>query len=188
LENCGEAQKHGKTFHYAWLLLSIVLVARELPEDNQFSTINRDLSEAVKYASLWATKDSNRICNSKIFWVFMEINLKIGINRKLQLSPTVFNILQSFSEFKADIHSVYIKACEDSAKQCRKLPFVAIDDVIFKILETWLSKWRTPDIAKLEKLEAQRKKEEVKQCIVQLAEERRKKAVAVEEWMAWDTA
>lgn len=31
LENCHESQEQGKTFHYAWLLLSIVLVGRELP-------------------------------------------------------------------------------------------------------------------------------------------------------------
>lgn len=33
LESCREAQELSKTFHYAWLLLSIVLVAWELPED-----------------------------------------------------------------------------------------------------------------------------------------------------------
>lgn len=54
-------------FHYAWLLLSIVLVTGELPEDSQFPTIYRDLLEAAKYASLWATKYANRICDSKIF-------------------------------------------------------------------------------------------------------------------------
>lgn len=31
LANCHEAQDESKTFHYAWLLLSIVLVAWELP-------------------------------------------------------------------------------------------------------------------------------------------------------------
>lgn len=44
-------------FHYTWLLLSVVLVAWELPEDSQFPSVARDLPEAVKYASLWATKD-----------------------------------------------------------------------------------------------------------------------------------
>lgn len=34
LNNCREAQKEGKTFHYGWLLLSIVLVAGELIEDS----------------------------------------------------------------------------------------------------------------------------------------------------------
>ena len=34
LTNCHEAQKQGKTFHYTWLLLSIMLVVGELPEDS----------------------------------------------------------------------------------------------------------------------------------------------------------
>lgn len=56
--NCHEAQEQGKTFHYAWLLFSIVLVAWKLPKDNQFPSVTTDLPEAEKYASLWATKDT----------------------------------------------------------------------------------------------------------------------------------
>lgn len=54
-------------FHYAWLLLSIVVVAWELPEDSQFPLIASDLPGAAKFASLWATKDPERVKNSKIF-------------------------------------------------------------------------------------------------------------------------
>ena len=59
-----------------------MLVAGKLSEDSQFPTIARDLSQAMKYASLWATKDANRIHANKIFWVFMEMNIRMGINRK----------------------------------------------------------------------------------------------------------
>ena len=65
--NYREAQDHRKTFHYAWLLLSIVLVAGELSKDSTFPIIDRDLPEAAKYALLWATKDAKRIRDSKIF-------------------------------------------------------------------------------------------------------------------------
>lgn len=58
LANSCEAQELSKTFHYAWLLLSIVLVAWELPEDSQFPSVMPDLPEATKYALLWATKDA----------------------------------------------------------------------------------------------------------------------------------
>lgn len=75
LENCREAQEQGKAFHYAWLLLFIVLVARELPEDSQFPMIDRDLHEAAKYTLLWAMKDATRINANKIFWVLMEMNI-----------------------------------------------------------------------------------------------------------------
>ncbi len=43
----------------------------------------------------------------------MEMNIKMGINHKLQLSPTVYNSLQSFAEFKEYFHNVYIRAQKD---------------------------------------------------------------------------
>lgn len=52
LTNCEEAQEQGKTFHYELVLLSILLVAGELLEDSQFLSIEQDLLEAEKYASL----------------------------------------------------------------------------------------------------------------------------------------
>lgn len=58
LANCREAQEHNKTFHYTWLLLSIALVAWEMPEDNQFPLVAPNLPEATKYASLWTTKNA----------------------------------------------------------------------------------------------------------------------------------
>ena len=75
----------------------------------------------------------------------------MGINRKPQLSPIVYNSLQSFVEFKLDFHNIYIRACKDLAKKWSKLPFIAIDDVIFDVLETWLPEWRTLDITVVEK-------------------------------------
>ena len=65
-------------------------MAGELPEDSQLPIIDRDLLEGTKYASLWDTKDAKRICHSKIFWVFMEMNLRMDINHKPWLSPTVY--------------------------------------------------------------------------------------------------
>jgi len=93
-----------------------VLVAGELSEDSQFPIIDMDLLEAMKYTSLWATKDARRIRDSKIFWIFMEMNLKMGINHKSWLSPTIYNSLQSFAEFKADMYNIYIRVCKDLTK------------------------------------------------------------------------
>jgi len=58
LTNYPEAQDLNNNFYYAWLLLSIVLVAWELPEDIQFPSVVPDLLEATNYASLWVTKDA----------------------------------------------------------------------------------------------------------------------------------
>ena len=46
----------------------------------------------------------------------MEMNLRMEINRKSRLSPTVYNSLQSFAEFKADLHTIYIKVSKDPTK------------------------------------------------------------------------
>lgn len=83
LANCCEAQGLNKTFHYMWLLLSIVLVAWELLEDSQFPSVAPDLPNGVKYASLWATKDAHRVKDSRIFWILMEMNNCMAINHKL---------------------------------------------------------------------------------------------------------
>jgi len=40
LTNYREAQEKGKTFHYAWLLLSILLVTIELPKYSQFPPLD----------------------------------------------------------------------------------------------------------------------------------------------------
>lgn len=56
--NCKEAQEKGKTFHYTWLLLSILLVTGELLQGSQFPSIEKKLPKVVRYNSLWATKNA----------------------------------------------------------------------------------------------------------------------------------
>jgi len=82
LENCREAQEKRKTFHYMWLLLSIMLIAWEVLEEIQLPSVVPDLPEAEKYASLWETKDTECIRDNKIFWILMEMNMRMPINHK----------------------------------------------------------------------------------------------------------
>lgn len=164
LANYHEAQEQGKTFHYTWLLLSIVLVAWELPKDSQFPSSAPDLPKAVRYASLWATKDAHRIKERKIFCVLMEISIWMGINYKPRLSPIIYASLQSFVEFKADFNHVFIKVQKDPMKTWHNLPYLATDDVIFIVLESWPPEWRALAGSTMEKYKsiAQSKKEETK--------------------------
>lgn len=161
LANCCKAQDLGKTFHYAWLLLSMVLVTWELPEDSKFPSVTPNLPEAVKYASLWATKDAQCIKDSKIFWILMEMNIHMVINRKLQLSPTVFAKLQECVEFKADFQRVSIRAWKDPEQQWHDLPYLATDDAIDTVLDHWPTKSRTTSNLTVgsSKSSTQRKKE-----------------------------
>lgn len=149
-------------FHYAWLMLSIVLVAWELPKYSQFPSITSNLPKAAKYASLWVTRDAQQIRESKIFWVLMEMNIRMGINCKPRLSPTVYNSLQSFAEFKVDFHHVFINGWKDPMKVWHELPYLVTDDVIFVVLKSWPLEWQAPanSTVEAENSIAQRKKEE----------------------------
>lgn len=60
-----------------------MLVAWELPEESQFPSIMLDLLEAVKYTSLWETTDVERVWDNKNFWILMEMNIRMAINRNL---------------------------------------------------------------------------------------------------------
>lgn len=113
LVNCRKAQDLSKSFHYAWLMLSIVLVTWELLEDSQFPLVASDLLEVVKYASLWETNNPQRIKDNKIFWILMEMNMHMAINHKLRLSPTNFDRLQEYMEFKVDFDHISIWAQKD---------------------------------------------------------------------------
>lgn len=79
--NFKESQEDNTPFCYAWLLLSIVLVAWRLPEDSQFPPHKDELLEAARFALLWAIKDVAHIKETKIFWVLMEMDLQIVINQ-----------------------------------------------------------------------------------------------------------
>ena len=100
-----------------------------------------ELPEAVKYTSLWVTKDTQGIRESNIFWVLMEMNIQMAINHKPWLSPTIYASLQSFAEFKADFHHVFIRVLKDPTKTWHDLPYLATDDVISAVLESWLPEW-----------------------------------------------
>ena len=120
--------------------------------------------EATKYASLWETKDTQRIRDNKIFWVFMEMNIRMGINRKPWLSSTVYNSLQSFTEFKVDFNHVYIRVCKEPKNKLNELHYLTTNDVIFSMLESWPLEWHAPasSMVKSKKSAKQRKKEEAK--------------------------
>jgi len=53
-----------------------------------------------------------------------------------------------------------------------KLSFIATYDAIFTVLETWPSEWHALDLAELEKVVAQKMKDDVKLRVTQLAEKR----------------
>lgn len=53
------------------------------------------------------------------------------------LSPLVYDSLPSFTDFKVDMHIVYIRARKDLEQKWSTLPFITIDDIVFVVLDTW---------------------------------------------------
>jgi len=53
----------------------MLLVVGELLKGSQFPDIDKYLPEAVWYHSLGATKYATRICEIKVFWIFMEASI-----------------------------------------------------------------------------------------------------------------
>lgn len=152
LINCQEAQEHGKTFHYAWILLSILLVTGDLLKDSKFPTIGKDLPKAARFTLLWATKDAKRVSRIKGVWTVMEEIIQTWINHRPWLSPNVHNSLQSMVEFNMDMYNLHILARKDPAHRWVKLLFIATDDAIFEVMATWSLEWHVPDLNQLEKL------------------------------------
>lgn len=90
-------------------MLLILLVAWKLREDTQFPPKEENLPKAAKFTLLWATKDPERIMESKVFWILVETDLCTVISECPRLSPTLFKQLRSFMEFKVNFHNVSIK-------------------------------------------------------------------------------
>jgi len=72
------------------------------------------------------------------------------------------------------MHNIYIRAHKGPTKQWTKLPFIAINDAIFNVLEAWMLEWCALDIAEIKKSATQKKKDDAKLRITQLAKKRRR--------------
>lgn len=84
----------------------------------------------------------------------MEGNIWTWIDRRPRMSPTIYNNFQSMTEFKADMHHLYIYARKDLEQSWVTLSFLAIDDAIYAVLAAWHLEWRAPDKAVLDRLAA----------------------------------
>lgn len=100
----------------------------------------------------------------------------MAISRKPWLSPTNFDKLQEYVEFKADFHHVSIPTRKDPKQKWHDLPYLATDDTTIAVLDRWPVDWHTTTdlIAGSSKFITQRKKEEAKLRMEQLATKKRK--------------
>lgn len=59
------------------------------------------------------------------------------------------------TEFKANMHNLYVREHKDPTRKWVKLPFIAMDDAIFTMMESWPLEWLTPDLVEMEKIATQ---------------------------------
>lgn len=64
----------------------------------------------------------------------MEVSITVAINRKLRLSPTIFEQLSDYVEFKARFHCVPMQARKDPEHKWYDLPYLTTDDAIAMVL------------------------------------------------------
>ena len=118
------------------------MVTWELSEDSQFPLLEEGLPEEAKFASMWATKDPARVTETKIFQVLMESSLRMAINQRPRLSPTLYMQLLAYSVFKVDFHQVYIQARKDTQQKWHDLPYLVTETDVQKVVRRW--SWRAP--------------------------------------------
>lgn len=87
-------------------------------------------------------------------------------------------------EFKADLHHVYIKARKDPTQAWKSLWFIAINDVIDDIVDTWPAAWHGPLLEEHDKAAIWKKKEEAK-CV---AQQKWNVQLAAQVKVAWEAA
>jgi len=56
------------------------------------------------------------------------------------------------------MHNVYIRAHRDPEQKWTTLPFIAIDDVVFSVIDTWPPEWRTPYVVVRDETKMQKQK------------------------------
>ena len=128
-------------FHCLYLLLLITLIAWRTLDDAQFCTANPDLGEAIKFSSLWASKDPNRAIESNMLWALFEMDLWMVINHKPMLSPSLFKEYQCIFEFKVVFHHVYIHVRHDLTKTWTTLSFLVNEEDITQLFLMWSTDW-----------------------------------------------
>ena len=113
-------------------------------EDSQCPPHKEDLPDAARFTSLWSTKNPASIKESKIFWILLEMDLHMVINKRPRLSPILFMQLMAYAEFKVNFHSVSIRAWKDPKHTWHKLPYLVSMIDVQEIVGYWPTESHEP--------------------------------------------
>lgn len=80
----------------------------------------------------------------KFNWEFMEMDIHMAVNNRPRLSPTLFQQLKAFAEFKANFQNVCVRIGKDSQEVWYKMPNLVDDIDVQEVVDVWLVYWREP--------------------------------------------
>lgn len=59
------------------------------------------------------------------------------------------------TEFKVDMHNLYIRTRKDPKQTWAKLSFIATKNEIYELMAAWPLEWHNPDVTELGRMAAQ---------------------------------
>lgn len=77
----------------------------------------------------------------KMSWVMVQMELYTMISKRPTLSPTLFEQLEAYVEFKVDFHNVSICARWDLKKVWYMFPYLVNEAVVQEIMGKWPWEW-----------------------------------------------
>jgi len=99
-------------------------IAYRTPNESYFPNFDLDLCEAIRYASLWLSKDPSLMVKNTLFWVMFEMDLCSVVNQKPWLSLVSLNQYHGIANFKEDFHNIYLQAKKDVESIWYELPYL----------------------------------------------------------------
>lgn len=142
--DCREAKEQGKTFHYVQLLILIALISWKESKDSQFSTVEVDVCEGTRYASIWFVKEHMHIVENKMFFVVMAMDFHMVVNQYPRLSPSLQKQYNHITKFKVDFHRVYVKAMKNPIETWNPLPYLVTKYHLVAVVQDQPEEWMTP--------------------------------------------
>lgn len=79
-----------------------------------------------------------------MFWVLVEMDLCTVISERPCLSPTLHDQYEPHTNFKANVHNVYVCAMRDLKNLWHKLPYLVGEANVAEVVGKWLGEWLYP--------------------------------------------
>ena len=115
--DCREAQDQGYEFHFSWLLICIAFIAWEMLKGGTFLDIEPFEPLAMKFSTLWYSRDMNKQWKSNVVFHTYYNQLKIAIHSKPRMNPNTLHRFMPLMKFSTYQNFTYIIVCAHEQKK-----------------------------------------------------------------------